>query len=1557
MNRIYQGRVTRVEIPKRKSGEENSGELQWLRFHTNPELAEKITNRIEELRPDAEAELKRRNETKGEKLAKGLLLLDYERLQDESRTAWEQALWQHHELFQDAVNYYLVAIAALGHSPESPLTRLRERVAAVWDDATKKGEERQGIGTSFQRIGARRKMPKFVTVVRWFQHPLRLHGVEPLHFELAGESLLQDLGGKGSVQQVAIEYWPYFCQAAFKRGVQFPRSRAQLLREKAAQQLPRLLHRSNASERIERILRALRFEMFANPVSGVQSLSVEASAAVIADAVDYFPTVDWIPKEWRKQGDEPARRRLKEIAGRGIELPAYAGGSINKEGLKERFYAYLLFAHVAPDARGFELLRSCYQKPKEKKTAKKDTASEKRAIERRLRSLGDDPIEAVRAKSRIVFRAFTALPFWRNESEEPLHLYDRSLFGSEIDRNPPRVIAWKEFDVAAFEEALKVLNQFSQNLKNRAEKIARLKGRMDWMDGVPGADTSFLEEKEAEPPVFKTKRAEDQRIVRLREIVNTELAEEYRLTEGLKTSYGLRRRTMKGWSDVKRKWQSIVKVGDTFTPEKQEKLKKALDKLRGKKREQIGSHKLFEALIADDASWAIWREPTENEAKIVADNNFASDPLDVFRRYSETRETLDELRGRELNFTPADARRSRRLFMFSDACPFGGREYFHDPKQLAVVVPVAIRGDDGCYRVSRVRLSYSAPRLLRDQLRTESGTLSRSWVQPMMAALFDGGAKPAQQDISVAAVQLMPDEDAKGERRFLLNFPLDLSPVDLWRRIYELRERSDLFRERYSKRDKKKEKPLHGGLWEASLRTFWEGDKPKKRDVLLWPSDEPKTHEWCPKPWWEAVSNFNVLAADLGTRHAASVALVNAASAKPDGKARFIGEACGKRWFAQFRAGKILRLPGEDATVLRHRTRQDEANDHDDEAKRCEKDFREELHGSAGRLADEFECEQTIAILASLDHLELLPEDCRETSAAATLRERLTFPEQNDKVLVGIRRAQGWVADLISMHWRLVNPEKPEQRDKALAEIKEEERKLDWRTMADDPAQHANLSAAMHEEIARLRQTVQQHLLLLTHRILPLRDRVWIWAQYAGGERFKDCHVLQQAEIALVLDKQGEKSEFTPKLRGQRGLSMARIEQLGELRRRWQSLNQSLRREIGNRPLTVAEMRGAPIPDPCPDVLRKLEEIREQRVNQIAHMILAEALGLRLKAPASADLQRREDADIHGEYERIPDKNSPNGFRAPVDFIVLEDLARYLSSQGRAKSENSRLMEWSHRQITAKVKELAEPFGIPVLETGASWSSRFCSISGIAGFRGIEVSPANASDYKWRKLREEYDEAQLERAAAPASKETKISVEARGAHHLFEQLAKVNNGREGKHVLTLLAPQPGGPIFVGAKELAGVPASQQADINAAISLALRAIAHAACADIHSRLPSERQPAKKKDQADKFYARAERRFGKAKKVEIVPVGKGTLPKEPKPNFFYDPHQVAREPRARLVGAESQSGTTGENGNYAPYGSLWGKVNAPAFQWWRCRQLNNRRLTTWKRTGTLNLSPGT
>jgi len=919
---------------------------------------------------------------------------------------------------------------------------------------------------------------------------------------------------------------------------------------------------------------------------------------------------------------------------------------------------------------------------------------------------------------------------------------------------------------------------------------------------------------------------------------------------------------------------------------------------------------LFEALLADEAAWSIWREPDEKLQEQIGQKGWAADPLEAFREYCETRESFEEISSRPLNFTPADARYSRRLFMFTDACSFGktGGDYRHDAKALAVTVPVAMRDGSGRIAVQGCRLVYSAPRLLRDNIRAEDGSYAQDWTQPMMHTLFgDTAEKPNPQELKAAAVQLMPDYDADGRRRILLNFPLSLAPKPCWERVYALRQQQALFATRFGRKDKKLEKPLNGGIWESNVRTFWEGDAPKSRDFLYWPTDERKPQPWSMGDWWEKLSSFRVLAADLGTRHAASVALVEA-SHGGGGTARFIGKAGAHDWYARYRAGTILRLPGENAQVLRPKTRLDK----DDLGKA----FREELYGARGRTADEKECLESMQILAALGQPELL----KDLSDATELRRRFSLPEQNDKLLVAMRRAQNWISLCVSWHWKLTQPDDEAQRTAALTQIGEHDHKPEWKPLADgSPGNLKALRNTLRDHILQQRRAVEECLLKLTKRILPLRNRTWEWVTHPDKS---DCRLLRQTPKGSNQDK--------AKLPGQRGLSIARIEQLSELRRRWQSLNQSLRRELGQRPLTASEMRNDPIPDPCPDLLRKLENIREQRVNQTAHLIVAQALGLKLKEPEIAPALRRA-ADLHGEYAVA---------RPPVDLIVLEDLSRYLSDQGRAKSENSRLMKWCHRAITLKVKMLAEPFGLPVLETPAAYSSRFCSLTGTAGFRAAEVGWKDRLDFRWRVL--------LDEAAKARANQTEPSANAKSAEELFAHLKRISES-DRPH-LTLLAPQPGGPMFVTAGAVAHpLPSSpqdpqeggvrpMQADLNAAANLAFRAIAHPACADIHHRVRTQRKSSTQ-SKTQTFQTRETRRFGKDGVLILLKPGHD-LPKERNSNLFFDPQGNAEFGRAKL---ETDKG---DSYQYASGPGLWKKVNQRESQWERCAALNRARLAKWK-----------
>ena len=147
MNRIYQGRVTKVE--RLKIGENGKSPEDWepflqdegkrkeltlLRNKTNKELSDKEKKRLKELN-------------------------------QEDKDVWEKALWQHHELFQDAVNYYTLALAAMAEGQvdaEGQLTSMAKfaeqvrgnsenKIDGRWEDFIHKGTQRDGLKRSLSR--------------------------------------------------------------------------------------------------------------------------------------------------------------------------------------------------------------------------------------------------------------------------------------------------------------------------------------------------------------------------------------------------------------------------------------------------------------------------------------------------------------------------------------------------------------------------------------------------------------------------------------------------------------------------------------------------------------------------------------------------------------------------------------------------------------------------------------------------------------------------------------------------------------------------------------------------------------------------------------------------------------------------------------------------------------------------------------------------------------------------------------------------------------------------------------------------------------------------------------------------------------------------------------------------------------------------------------------------------------------------------------------------------------------------------------------------------------
>lgn len=659
-------------------------------------------------------------------------------------------------------------------------------------------------------------------------------------------------------------------------------------------------------------------------------------------------------------------------------------------------------------------------------------------------------------------------------------------------------------------------------------------------------------------------------------------------------------------------------------------------------------------------------------------------------------------------------------------------------------------------------------------------------------------------------------------------------------------------------------------------------------------------------------------------------------------------------------------------------------------------------------------------MLTEMQQLNLFDDDPDKAKAEC---KRLPFPEQNTKLLIAFRRAQSFASKLHRWCWFLDPQDEVDRKDQAarrrtaIKEIAEAD-KHDWLDddahakakarhtqlgdAKDEPESHPEIVNALKNELDTLIKKLPCWLETIANRVYHSRSGRLIWRNHPDKP---DCHLLDFSLLSKDERKLLTKEEKW--LAGQRGLSIERIEQLEELRKRCQSLNQMLRRNIGSKPLAS---RDDSIPDPCPTILAKLDDIKEQRRNQTAHMILAQALGLTLSIPTEpkddAEHKMREAKDCHGEYVKADTKGrpakKPEDWRGVVDFIVIEDLSRYLTSQGRAPRENSRLMKWCHRAVRDKLKQMCEPFGLPLVETPAAYSSRFCSRTGVAGFRAVELSgdPLTESKWRWRV-----------RLPKEGKTETDDQIKRREQWELlFKQVQEANKERDGKskgqELRTLLVPDAGGSIFIPisrlneayarpAKDSANPklrrpiiefqpvkleenqrkqPHLVHADVNAAVNLGLRAVADPQIWSVHSRLRSERkfgdpqkpkpkkvrgkgkapqpdQPDAEAIKPDTFWVseKEKRKYGEQtdeKRIEIrlLDAEKANLKASDSrhPNFFADFADLC-ETHWGVAILEGLPPGTSKPIHLVSSKALWGCVKDQA--WKRCMTINAARLKAW------------
>lgn len=1359
---------------------------------------------------------------------------------------WGTALWKHHELFQDAVNYYTLCLAALADGLDDSdaegkaLSDWRKQVEAMWKEVHRGAKKFDGPHARIARLlGQQPEQTHFSDLCRVVLKPSRANG------KARGAALVQLLqeADKGDLNQVCIDRLPWFAtpQGKLNATPKTTKSNQEIERQKFVRKI-----RDLKDEAALKQLEKMDLGLFC--------------ARPLGDKVTGEKAADMLEGYWESAVKKhPDLEGVKTEFKRGVQSWSETG----VPSLGRRPSGYYPVAAVAKYLPCKETLAAFREE-----TQRLASAKDKIAV--------SDAIAASRVEDQPHFNYFTK---W-------------VLIPSESGRQDTRAI-WFEFDLAAFIEAVKAPHRYYQDTIEREGEADKLRALLKDME-EEGREASS-EEGGEDLPGFK----DDGRILLLRKIVEERLAwlaegEEEGKTAG-PVEYGVHERTVRGFSEIKRRWRKLAEQGKAT----EENLLKVVAEEQAGRGDDFGSAALYRELARLEFH-SIWRNDGTKEWH-------AEDPLTAYLDYKNLQRELAD-KERPIRFTPAHPIHSPRFYIFPKklervlkATSRGkpGLSSSHVPGELMFTGGIVLKTDTG-WQPTVVRISYAAPRLRRDRLRTpgDSGLHSAPWLQPMMEAL-GMGANPERVNFANCRITLQPKSASVAH----VSFPVEVSVQKI--------------QEKIGKAD----------LWKKQFNVVPDGNT-FRESSLRWPHE--KKPQNLPEPWYSRIDRFSCLSVDLGQRVAGAYARLEAKVDGDSGKgngarerpSRFIGEIAGKRWRAALISTGLLRLPGEDAVVWRVKS----ANDGGKPADSGKPfDFREELWGERGRPAQPHEADDTLDLLQAFgsDERDLLPEGWRR---------RLTFPEQNDKLLIAARRCQARLRRLHRWCCFLADAQGG-KREVAFREIAECE---DGRLVAAEERERAKgrdprLSAVLRRRLEEERRRLPDLLVRLANRCLPLRGRSWRWGPHPDRP---DCGLLTMdgPDLRPNIQRGANGREVrTTWIRGQRGLSMERIEQIEDLRRRFQSLNQTLRRGIGEKaPLR----RDESIPDPCPDLLEKLDNLKEQRINQTAHLILAEALGLRLAPPPADKAKLRASRDLHGRYERV---------REPVDFIVIENLSRYRTSQGRARRENSRLMKWCHRAVRDKLRQLCEVFGLPVLETPAAYSSRFCSRSGVAGFRAVEVGPGFEYEAPWVWLKDKNEEG-------------RPTPEAQCVQDLLRQVAEANAAlSEGEKPRMLLAPLGGGPIFVPVVDKVDgadlQPAVVQADINAAVNLGLRAIADPRLWNIHPRLRTKRD-----GKLGGFGAREKRKYGEVVPKLSLADGEASTGDDSKdarnPNYFFDTRRITTWGFADIQDATDPERTV----RLVSGKALWSRVND--VQWERCGEINHRRLKSWqeRREGRVQVAPG-
>lgn len=1190
-------------------------------------------------------------------------------------------------LFQDAINYHMVALAGMAGNEVNTLeSRFKERIRAIWEEIPRSKEGACSLQCSIARTLDLPSNVSFDDAVAYIFDGCERMDVLPYVEHYIIERTRK---GAGAIQQQGREILPKLCNPAFTGNFDYS-----IKERRAAEGKRRLQYELNRPEITEEELRALAQEMDLSWVlktvpneihdaslyceqhetekrisNSINEILKSAKNGKIKKS-DFSELEDVLNLYESIKSDTEARPPMN-----GKLLAKKSPGRSSVE--VEQAAIYFMFY---PGKLSGRLLATKIGKEKAVRTNEES--------EYDFFTLENDPIILARGKRGYIYKGFTALPNWESSDG---------------------VMYSVEWDILSFKEALKTLHGFELKMKERTNKSKEYEEKRKALEEGKPIKNEDGKGDEDEGDVVELNG--DPRFDLMKQLVREISPDE-------ETEYHISSRTLNDYDEVRKKWLETVSKGDCSSRE----LVNIVREYQAKSK-SFGSALLFETLCRDEYQ-CIWREKIQEDGKPRSKNVV----LD-FSRWQNFKEQEEKYKG-IVRVTAADVVASPRQMMYSDIEKFGDGKGAKLEKNSGVRLQVAIRNAEGRWESAPIHATFSAPRFVRDEMTSDTDNWevgkkennSLPWLQPMLKALGEEVAPVRLEKTPAIGLQV---KGRGSEARFYLNFPVSLSMEELQKSIGKSARWKDQFL-----RDKDEKLHLH---WPSTI---------KKNIPMWWENSDIQAH------------GITVLGVDLGLRSSSAWALAHVNNEPISVNSRgveipgiLMGNSLNKKWYGYVLKQGFCRLPGESPRMI-GKTKVPAVS----------------LSSSEDKQNAKFVFEKADIPFNDKDVIDVL--------------------QLGNKVLKCFKRLLSRLKIHLSFMAGMKSDERKEKIweriDDYYSDTEKNSRMKEALKRRDEQEAYALLS----EEVEKLRNIMPRVAENVTALILPRKRGSWVWHEVKREG-------WQGSGVMTLLENQG-RSKRPIYSRG--GLSVERLLQLETLRQRLQSMSRVLAVTPGEPVPFGRSLGNQKIIDPCPDILQKIENVREQRVNQIAHDIVAQALGVRL-IPSRGGKNANGLDVIHGEYERVPD-------RKPVDFVVMENLSRYLTSLDRSREENSSLMLWSHRQIALKVKQLLEEvFGIPVIFTHAHYTSRFDSKTSEPGFRPDLMNPHY---FGW-----------IDRNGSDLEKKVKAVYSA-----IWEEVKAAHK----QHMVTLLLPHRNnaGEYFLSHNN--GKFSLRNADVNAATNIAWRGIA-------------------------------------------------------------------------------------------------------------------------------------